>query len=247
MTAARYSALSGGREIRLGSMILLSVAAHLLVLTSGAFLKLSTTPRMTFGPVYSVQLVNLPPGMTAPKTTSSLSRELLQPDAAQRSVILRKEEERRAAPLRRSEPAASRNLEVEKALEAMRKRTADTAASPAKTPPAATAPEGPVSGGQGASSRFNEYYSVIWARIKGQWAFPGGILPKGGLESVIHARILRTGAITDIYIEKRSGNAYFDNSALRAVNKANPLPPLPDWYSGGSLEVGIRFHSSALP
>jgi len=52
--------------------------------------------------------------------------------------------------------------------------------------------------------------------------------------------------MTDIYLEKRSGNTYFDNSALRAVTKSNPLPSLPEWFRESSLDVGIRFHSSEL-
>ncbi len=43
------------------------------------------------------------------------------------------------------------------------------------------------------------------------------------------------------WIEKPSGNIYYDQSAIRAVNKADPLPPPPRELGGKSLEVGINF------
>lgn len=100
-------------------------------------------------------------------------------------------------------------------------------------------------GGEGAGdARVNAYYREIWLRIRAQWALPGGMLPREPLESVISIVILRTGAIVEAKFEKTSGNRYFDESAMKAVQKANPLPPMPAWLNGNSLNVGIRFHSS---
>jgi colicin import membrane protein len=50
----------------------------------------------------------------------------------------------------------------------------------------------------------------------------------------------------DINFEKRSGNHYLDDSAMRAIKKANPLPPLPDVFRDEYLEIGIRFLPSDL-
>ena len=61
---------------------------------------------------------------------------------------------------------------------------------------------------------------------------------------MIQARILRSGAVSDVSFEKRSGNRFFDDSAMKAVRKASPLPPLPEWIRDSSIEIGIRFHSS---
>jgi len=73
---------------------------------------------------------------------------------------------------------------------------------------------------------------------------PRDILSKENIETVIQARILRNGAISDIIFEKRSGNRYFDDSAMKAIKKASPLPPLPEWIRDNNIEIGIRFHSS---
>jgi TonB family protein len=142
-------------------------------------------------------------------------------------------------PIKRLDSPPSKTSQVDQALDRLRKKTA--------AEPSASSQTGPGQDRQtsaNGNSALNDYYRVIWSRIKSQWALPPGILPKGAIEAVVHVRILRNGALTDIGIEKRSGNAYFDDSALRAVKKANPLPPLPEWFRESSLDVGIRFHSS---
>jgi TonB family protein len=63
---------------------------------------------------------------------------------------------------------------------------------------------------------------------------------------VIDVTILRSGAVTEVNFEKRSGNRYFDESAMKAIRKASPFPPLPMVIGDTSIQVGIRFHSSEL-
>ncbi|MDP2725134.1 MAG: energy transducer TonB, partial [Syntrophales bacterium] len=94
------------------------------------------------------------------------------------------------------------------------------------------------------NAQMRTYYALIWSRIRGLWTIPQGMLPPENIEVVIHAQILKDGAVTGVDFEKRSGNSYFDATALRTVKKASPLPPLPEGFGDSSLEVGIRFHSS---
>jgi TonB family protein len=90
----------------------------------------------------------------------------------------------------------------------------------------------------------NAYYTVIWSKIRGKWVLPQGILPRENIYAVIQARILKNGMVADLNFEKYSGNRYFDESAMKAIKKASPFPPLPDSIKDNSIEVGIRFHSS---
>ncbi|WP_367360221.1 cell envelope integrity protein TolA [Syntrophus sp. (in: bacteria)] len=96
------------------------------------------------------------------------------------------------------------------------------------------------------NARMYAYYRAVWARIKKHWTMSPGLLPKQNIVAVIHVRVLRNGSVEGINFEKRSGNAYFDESALRAVRKASPFPPLPAGGSEDYVEIGIRFHSSEL-
>ncbi len=86
------------------------------------------------------------------------------------------------------------------------------------------------------------YYNLIWQRIRSVWVLPEEVLRgKKNLETIIAIRISKDGQIEEIYFEKKSGNPHLDESCLRAIKKANPLPPLPPGMEGDKLDLGVRF------
>jgi colicin import membrane protein len=91
------------------------------------------------------------------------------------------------------------------------------------------------------------YNTEIWDRIQKNWAFSeemaGG---RTDLEATIIVKIMKKGEIRDVWFEKRSGNAYFDDSVFKAVKKSDPLPPLPESFRGPFYEVGLRFNPDEL-
>jgi len=86
------------------------------------------------------------------------------------------------------------------------------------------------------------YYNEIWKRIRSLWAIPEG-LNSSTLTTVYGIRVDRQGRIVAVWMEDGSGNGAFDDSAFRAIKKADPLPPIPDKYKDLTMDVGIRFHS----
>jgi TonB family protein len=91
-------------------------------------------------------------------------------------------------------------------------------------------------------SKLNEYYSLVWAKIKGAWTIPENLLKEMvDLETIIVLIIEPNGKVQKIWFEKKSGNALYDQSAIRAIKKAEPLPPIPKEWSDDTLEIGIRF------
>lgn len=58
---------------------------------------------------------------------------------------------------------------------------------------------------------------------------------------LILVEIQRDGSIRPPRIEKTSGNAFYDQAALRAIADASPFPPLPQEWSRPSLKVMFRF------
>ena len=92
----------------------------------------------------------------------------------------------------------------------------------------ATSPQG-----QGGGSA--DYYSMITKEIWQQWVYPD--TGKKDIEAVISVKILRDGTAIVQKVEKSSGNALFDRSAIRAIAKASPLPPPPQ-----EMEIGVRFY-----
>ncbi len=89
--------------------------------------------------------------------------------------------------------------------------------------------------------RFRAYYDRIWSQIRSSWVIPEGVTARVSLVTVVGIRIAEDGEIEQFWIEERSGNEYYDQSALRAIRKANPLPPLPKDLRGEPLDVGINF------
>ncbi len=113
--------------------------------------------------------------------------------------------------------------------------------------PTGGSPWGSTSGGSSEfQSKLNDYYNMIWAKIKQEWTLPGD-LPKGGknLETIIVVVIERNGKIRKSWFEKKSGNAQYDQTAMRAIKKADPLPAIPRELSDEPFTtdgIGIRFY-----
>ncbi|MBW2467290.1 MAG: TonB family protein [Deltaproteobacteria bacterium] len=66
------------------------------------------------------------------------------------------------------------------------------------------------------------------------------------LKVIIWATIHRDGSLTNIELIERSNNMSFNKSTLKAVEAANPLPPLPSQLKEETLEVGFRFRPEGL-
>ena len=227
------------------NMILLSLVVHFVVITLVLITVPSSPRHITFGPIYSVQLVGSDVALTkdAPVLSdyinnressfpSIIKREIAQAD----SIIAKKEE--------------TNKVNVEKAIDSIKQKEA---AHPETGLTSKKANSATVTGyvGRGtpsdqAAAQRNEYLSLIWARVKGNWTLPPALMPKENVETIIAVRISRSGALEHIEFEKSSGNRYFDDSALNAVKKSTPFPPLPSYIFGKQMEIGIRFHSSEL-
>ena len=93
------------------------------------------------------------------------------------------------------------------------------------------------------ASQLNDYYNRVWVKIKEAWTLPEN-LPKGevDLETTIVVIIDREGKVQKSWFEKRSGNALYDQMAMRAIMKAEPFPPIPKEFSDKTVEIGFRFH-----
>jgi TonB family protein len=86
---------------------------------------------------------------------------------------------------------------------------------------------------------FQWYLSAVQRKVYGQWVQP--VSSPQGQRAVITFEIARNGEVTRARIEKTSGDAAYDLSALRAVNAANPLPPLPADFKGSVIRVHFGF------
>lgn len=87
---------------------------------------------------------------------------------------------------------------------------------------------------------FTYYLRQITAKISDRWAPPRAAVA-GGEKAVVVFEIGRDGSIKEPAVERSSGNALYDQSALRAVMEASPFPPLPPEFKAPSLRVHFGF------
>ena len=79
------------------------------------------------------------------------------------------------------------------------------------------------------------YLDQVERNIMAAWKLPPNAT---GLKVGIRLRLERSGRVSDVRVEKSSGNKQFDASAVQAVRRASPFPPLPD--SAKSLLGDLR-------
>jgi len=89
---------------------------------------------------------------------------------------------------------------------------------------------------------FSYYLVAVRNKVSSNWSPPAGLTTTAAaVRTVIFFRIERNGEMADLSIETPSGIAFFDQSALRAVLRAEPLPPLPRGFADSSLGVHFGF------
>ncbi|GBC61526.1 hypothetical protein DENIS_2488 [Desulfonema ishimotonii] len=142
-------------------------------------------------------------------------------------------------------PEAVRTESIRDAVSKIRKKVVRDIARSGKKPGTPYGrPGGTGKGGTGGS--INDVYKAqLRYKIEQNWIFSeqlAGI--SRDLRSIVSIRVLPDGSIADIWFERRSGNDYLDDSAYRAVVKADPLPPLPSEYS--EYTFSLRFSPAGL-
>jgi colicin import membrane protein len=240
MTPRKSNTGYSGKNPGISSMILLSLLAHLFVITLILFAIPTTARHLTFGPIYSVQLVSSSDIALSNNQGSSLLNEIERSNDAASSIIYKRQITGLApTPVKKDE---SSKVNVEKAVSDIQQKEQNTqnanrasaAAGTSKIPPG------------DAGARTKDYIAAIGSRVKSNWSIPPTLLPKENIETIVEIKIMRDGSLASADFEKRSGNRYFDDTALKAVRKSAPFPPMPEWYPDNSLEIGIRFHSAEL-
>jgi TonB family protein len=87
---------------------------------------------------------------------------------------------------------------------------------------------------------FTYYLRLIQSKIGERWS-PPRAAAAGGERVVVLFEIQRDGQVREPQVERSSGNAIYDQSALRAIMEASPFPPLPPEFKASSLRVHFGF------
>jgi TonB family protein len=89
--------------------------------------------------------------------------------------------------------------------------------------------------------RLQAYQERIRELIIDAWILPLSEGTARTLQATALLTINRQGEVMRFELLQPSGNKQFDESLLRAMKKASPLPALPEDFSGPLLEVEIHF------
>jgi len=178
-----------------------------------------------------------------PKTKQSLKKQTYRSSKVVDSAISRIEEKVEQEAQQRPDP-------LQEALDRLREQVESSQrTSPADQPSKETdvsARAGTVGGSAEGALKELElidiYRMEIAWRVQKNWAFPDRLAGNGDdLVVELAFTVLPNGEIRDVWFDKRSGNRYLDESAKRAVLKANPVAPFPKGVAKSLITVGLRF------
>lgn len=189
----------------------------LAIFTASYILKAAAKP--IYPQVYKVNLVSLP----APVPEAAESQEMAAPKPPDEKAL-------KEPSTKKEKPKAD-------------KKTKDTKKAKPTSPKTNTA--GLLKGMKIVSSEGNlpsdsYYLALILSKISQNWNNPY----QGKKETVrarIYFRIDKNGKLQEVKIENSSGDAIFDQSALRAVYDAKMFPPLPEEMKLSNLGVHFEF------
>lgn len=219
-----------------------SAVVHGLVLAGVVSYSAKSRKPLFEGPVYTVSLMEVPPGAKAAaaglappvkKTLEAPSRKALEAPSERSLKLPSKVKLKQPPPLSKS-----------KRTEAP--APAEPKAAPKKKTLVATVRPGAATGGtvslDAAAFPYTYYLRAVEQKISTSWEPVIQGISKGESRQVVIAfRILRDGSVDKPIIEKSSGLSFFDQSALRAVIRAAPLPPLPEAFPEDSLGIHFGF------
>jgi len=225
-------------------MFVLSVALHLAVLAAAAIWPDLLPRRVYYAPpsYTTVDLVTLerprPRPKPAPRKIAPAKPKV------HKAVPIPTKPEQRARTTAKPKPAPKKSppapvkeyseQEIRSRIAALKKRVAAERARQEQ----AVAARGRITS-RLMEIRYKAYYNTIWEIIKENWVIPEGMPVGSELETIVGIRIAKNGRVVAVQIEQSSGNQAFDASAVRAVEKSSPLPPLPGDQE--EMDLGIRF------
>jgi colicin import membrane protein len=253
---------------QLGWGFLVSLGVHLLLVALIMFWPgWGFNKREIFTPVYNVNLVGGPPRLAPPAPPAAkptpkpkakpTAKPVAKPKPApkpqpKKEAIATKKEAVKPKRLERkkTEPQVDQSKELEKRIKRLQTKVAEERAVESAISRLESRVQarsggggaGPAGGGSKLSAAFQLYYTNLRAQVHRNWVLPENAGNKlRGLEAIIVIRIRRNGHLERAWLEKSSGNSRLDSSALRAVERAAPFPPLPPESRERVHEVGFRF------
>ena len=234
-------ALQDGRRREMRRVLLVSLGAHLAVIAVFAWSPRLSNPKvMALQGVVMVELLEAPPGAApaaAPKPRARPAKKTVvlpdKPKAAPKPKPVAKKAAVKPAKKKAPPPPQKNLADVMKELE----KKSGSANEVAAASPRAGAPAGAVAGAGAVSGSARgvrvDPEVAGWMRrtrihVRQSWVLAPGFRSQD-LETHVSVRIDSGGRLQGgPRITRRSGNPWYDDSVVRALEKASPLPAPPE-------------------
>ena len=199
----------------------ISLSFHLLLFLTVIFFAraLNLTSQPSYPAVYKVNLVSLP------QVSGSDGQNMESAQVPESKPSVKKEQ---AVPKAKPKPP-------------LKSKSPDKKQKSARGPMVPNLPRGmKVLAAEGISPEGSYYLGMILTKISQHWRNPyqGG---KQEIRATIYFKIDRQGNLLEANLEKSSGDALFDQAAIRAVYQAKNFPPFPQEMKVSVLGVHFEF------
>jgi colicin import membrane protein len=227
----------------------ISFAVHIALIIA-TFITIGRTPSFQMPSPYTVRLVSpdesAVKALRVPPAKKHIPLAKEEPAAEEPSVktvkapppkktpSLEDYTDEKIAALRKQRERERDRAEKQRAIAAMRKRARVEELAEAKAAVTVTAKAVGEAGQPAEGSIVGDYVQNVRSLIEQEWILAG--TGREGLYAIITVRVMKNGTLKVTDMERSSGDAIFDRSALRAISKASPVPPPP--YE---MELGVRF------
>jgi colicin import membrane protein len=252
-------------DVKWTPVIVLSVVFHLAIFSSVLFIPDSYSARRSFdGIIYEVNLVDMPGGGGAktmggtPPKPEAVSKPEAQakrieevPKREEKPVVIAKKTlEKETPPVEKPKESPADVLnqalsKIEKKVkteEHLDKALANLENKSGGRSRGTGQPGGTGGGGPPGGTAMQLYQMEVENLIKSNWHYPSALESRKDLEAIVVLAVKRDGTILKTRFEKRSADALFDESVLKAIERSNPLPPFPEGYRMTHDELEINFN-----
>lgn len=202
-------------------------------------------PSFSVSPVKSIPI----PQQQAPPNPVAHNRKSTVPAPKEKKTTEEKQPEKDVVKLqekRRHKKEARREHHKKRYEEPAPPNQVYSRSAPAVSNPMYAGPSGSGRVGLGPNSPFGTrlgwYGEIVRQRIAQNWKTAGLYAASQRSPTIIGFTIERDGSVRNVQVVQSSGNPTIDNSALRAVYNANPLPRLPAQVSGSSVSAQFTFN-----